>query len=39
LHEVGQVVEKDYSGEQARLKVRVPPHLVNEFIRHVAPAD
>jgi GTP-binding protein HflX len=31
LHEVGQVVERDYSGEQARLKVRIPPHLRTEF--------
>lgn len=39
LHEVGQVVEKDYSGEQARLKVRVPPHLVNEFLKYEAAGE
>lgn len=33
LHQVGQVVEKDYEDTVARLKVRVPPHLVNEFLR------
>jgi GTP-binding protein HflX len=31
LHSVGQVVERDYKGEQARLKVRIPPHLHAEF--------
>lgn len=31
LHEIGQVLEKDYSGERAYLKVQVPPHLVAEF--------
>lgn len=33
LHEVGQVLERDYDGPQARLKVQVPPHCVNEFER------
>jgi GTP-binding protein HflX len=31
LHEVGQVVERDYSGETARFKARIPPHLREEF--------
>lgn len=33
LHEVGQILEKDYNGAKARLKVQVPPHLANEFER------
>jgi len=35
LHEVGQVVERDYSGETARFKARVPPHLHVEFAPYV----
>jgi len=31
LHEVGQVVERDYSGETARFKARIPPHFHGEF--------
>ena len=31
LHEVGQVIERDYSGETARFKARIPPHLHSEF--------
>ncbi len=31
LHEVAQVVERDYSGEAARFKARIPPHLHEEF--------
>ncbi len=31
LHAVGHVVERDYSGEQAHFKVRIPPHLHEEF--------
>ncbi len=31
LHAVGQVVERDYSGERARFRVRIPPHLRAEF--------
>ena len=31
LHAVGQVVEKDYNGERAWFKVRLPPHLHEEF--------
>ncbi len=39
LHEVGQVVERDYNGETARFKARIPPHLREEFapflVRHL----
>jgi GTP-binding protein HflX len=31
LHEVGQVVERDYNGATARFKARIPPHLHEEF--------
>ena len=31
IHAVGQVVESRYSGKNARFKVRIPPHLVEEF--------
>lgn len=31
LHESGQVVERDYDGETARFKARIPPHLREEF--------
>ena len=31
LHEVGQVMERDYNGETARFKARIPPHLHEEF--------
>jgi GTP-binding protein HflX len=31
LYEVGQVVERDYNGETARFKARIPPHLHEEF--------
>lgn len=31
LHEVGQVVERRYSGKKARFKARIPPHLREEF--------
>ena len=31
LHEVGQVIERDYSGATARFKARIPPHLHEEF--------
>jgi GTP-binding protein HflX len=35
LHAVGQVVTSRYSGKNARFKVRVPPHLVEEFAAFV----
>jgi GTP-binding protein HflX len=31
LHEIGQVVERNYEGELARFKARIPPHLHEEF--------
>jgi GTP-binding protein HflX len=31
LHAVGQVLERDYNGEKAWFKVRIPPHLHEEF--------
>ena len=31
LHEVGQVVERDYNGKTARFKARIPPNTRREF--------
>lgn len=31
LHSVAQVVEQDYSGDQARFRVRIPPYVRHEF--------
>ncbi|MBA4149132.1 MAG: GTPase HflX [Verrucomicrobia bacterium] len=31
LHEVGQVVERHYTGKKAKFKVRIPPHCHSEF--------
>lgn len=31
LHEIGEVVELEYEGEKARIKVRIPPHFEAEF--------
>ena len=31
LHEVGQVIERNYEGDTARFKARIPPHLREEF--------
>ena len=31
LHAVGQVVEREYNGNSARFKARIPPHLHAEF--------
>lgn len=31
LHEVAQVVERDYAGHSARFKARIPPHFHQEF--------
>lgn len=31
IHAVGQVVSSRYSGKNARFKVRIPPHLLEEF--------
>ena len=35
LHEVAQVVERDYEGETARFKARIPPHFHHEFEKFV----
>ncbi|MEY2429151.1 MAG: GTPase [Verrucomicrobiota bacterium] len=31
LHEVGQVIERNYKGKTARFKARIPPHVREEF--------
>ena len=31
IHAIGQVVESRYTSKQARFKVRIPPHLLEEF--------
>jgi len=31
LHEVAQVTERDYAGEEARFRARIPPHFRGEF--------
>jgi GTP-binding protein HflX len=31
LHAVGQVIERDYDGDKAWFKARIPPHLHEEF--------
>jgi len=31
LHEVAQVIERNYDGDTARFKARIPPHLRQEF--------
>ena len=38
LHAVGQIVESRYTGKNARLKVRIPPHLHGEFASFVVAA-
>ena len=35
LHAVGQIVESKYTGKNARFKVRIPPHLHDEFAAFV----
>ena len=35
LHEVAQVVERNYKGKTARFKARIPPHLHAEFAAFV----
>lgn len=35
LHEVAQVVERDYAGETARFKARIPPHFRGEFAQYI----
>jgi GTPase len=35
LHEVAQVTERDYAGEQARFRARIPPHFHGEFAPYI----
>ena len=35
LHEVAQVLERDYAGEAARFKARIPPHFLGEFAAYI----
>jgi GTP-binding protein HflX len=35
LHEVGQVVERNYDGAKPRFKARIPPHCRAEFARFI----
>jgi GTP-binding protein HflX len=35
LHAVGQVIARDYNGEKAWFKVRIPPHLHEEFAPYI----
>lgn len=37
MHAVGQVVERDYGGEKARFKARIPPHFLHEFTHFIVP--
>jgi GTP-binding protein HflX len=37
LHTVAQVVERDYSGEVAQFKARVPPQFLKEFAAYTVP--
>jgi GTP-binding protein HflX len=39
IHAVGQIVESRYSGKNARFKVRIPPHLAEEFAAFVLNED
>jgi GTP-binding protein HflX len=38
LHEVAQVLERDYAGEAARFKARIPPHFRGEFAAYIIEA-
>jgi GTP-binding protein HflX len=35
LHEVAQVTERDYAGEEARFRARIPPHYHAEFAAYI----
>ena len=37
LHSTAQVVERNYDGETARFKARIPPHLHQEFAAFILP--
>ncbi len=36
LHQVGQVIERRYTGKLAKFKVRIPPHHHAEFAAYIA---
>ena len=38
IHAVGQIVSSRYSGKSARFRVRIPPHLLEEFAPFVVAA-
>ena len=38
LHEVAQVLERDYTGETARFKARIAPHYRGEFAAYIVPS-
>lgn len=38
LHDVGQVLERDYNGSLARFKARIPPQCHSEFERFIVPS-
>ena len=35
LHEVAQVIERNYEGDEAHFKARIPPHLHAEFAAYI----
>jgi hypothetical protein len=35
LHEVGEVLERNYSGKNARFKARLSPHFRPEFAAYI----
>jgi len=35
LHEVGQVMERRYTGKTARFKARIPPQFHHEFAKFI----
>jgi GTP-binding protein HflX len=35
LHQVAQVTERDYEGEQAKFRARIPPHFHGEFAPYI----
>jgi GTPase len=39
IHAVGQVVSSRYTGRSARFKVRIPPHLLEEFSAFVVAGE
>jgi GTP-binding protein HflX len=39
LHEVAQVTERDYAGESARFRARIPPHYRGEFAEYICKAE